>query len=307
VDGRHHEQIAVWERRWIALSGLISLTFVVLIAYSLATEGAHIGQLAGRGSPDTLLSRTLFAEPGVRVTGPGAVQVSIVAQAFAFVPERVEVPQGAEVTLYLTARDVIHGYQVEGTNLNAMVIPGEIVVMRYTFNQPGSYRVTCNEYCGIGHHQMLGEITVVPPALFGRSAPESAATMVAGPAGVDGAAVYAANCASCHGPAGAGIAGVFPPVAVHAAELAAASRPYLVDVLLYGLQGPIEVRGTNYNGVMPAFGHLGDEQLAAVLDHIISLGGPEVAPFTADEVAAERGRGLSSADVLQARREAIGR
>jgi cytochrome c oxidase subunit II len=306
VDGRHHEQIAVWERRWIALSGLISLMFVVLIAYSLATEGAHIGQVAGRGSPETLLSRTLFTEPGVRVTGPGAAQLSVVGQAFAFVPERVEVPLGAEVTFYLTARDVIHGYQVEGTTVNAMVIPGEIVVMRYTFTQPGTYRVTCNEYCGIGHHRMLGEITVVPPALFGRAAPESAATVAAGPSGVDGAAVYAANCASCHGPIGAGIPGAFPPLAGHGAELAAKARSYPLHVLLYGLQGPITVGGRAYNGVMPAFGHLGDEQIAAVLAYVNAFGGPEVPPYSADEVTAERGLDLGPADVLRARREVIG-
>ncbi|TVR91190.1 MAG: cytochrome c [Trueperaceae bacterium] len=123
---------------------------------------------------------------------------------------------------------------------------------------------------------------------------------------VDGAQLYAANCASCHGPAGAGIAGAFPPLAGHAAELAEQSRPYLIDSLLYGLQGQIVVRGTTYNGVMPAWGQLSDDEIAAVLDHIVELGGPSVEPFEADEVAAERGKGWSPSDVLEFRRQVIG-
>jgi len=302
VDERHHDQIAKWERRWIAASGLMSLMFVILIAYNLATEGGHIAQVAARGTPETLLSQQIFAEPGLRITGPGQAQVSIVAQAFNFVPERIRIPVDTEVTFYLTSRDVIHGWQVVNTNLNVEVIPGEISVLRYTFTRPGTYLTVCNQYCGIGHQNMLGEIEVVSASEFARVADDADALVAAE---VDGAQLYAANCASCHGPAGAGIAGAFPPLAGHAAELAAQSRPYLIDSLLYGLQGQIVVRGTTYNGVMPAWGQLSDEEIAAILDHIVAWDGPAVDPFDADEVAAERGKGWSPGDVLAFRREVI--
>ncbi len=302
MDERHHDQIAKWERRWIAASGLMSLMFVILIAYNLATEGGHIAQVAARGTPETLLSQQIFAEPGLRITGPGQAQVSIVAQAFNFVPERIRIPVDTEVTFYLTSRDVIHGWQVVNTNLNVEVIPGEISVLRYTFTRPGTYLTVCNQYCGIGHQNMLGEIEVVSASEFARVDDE--ADLIAGV--VDGAQLYAANCASCHGPGGAGIAGAFPPLAGHAAELAQQSRPYLIDSLLYGLQGQIVVRGTTYNGVMPAWGQLSDDEIAAVLDHIVALDGPSVPSFEADEVAAERGKGWSPADVLDFRRQVIG-
>jgi cytochrome c oxidase subunit II len=302
VDERHHDQIAKWERRWIAASGLMSLTFVILIAYNLATEGGHVAQVAARGTPETLLSQQIFAEPGLRITGPGQAQVSIVGQAFSFTPERIRIPVDTEVTFYLTSRDVIHGWQVVNTNLNVEVIPGEISVLRYTFTRPGTYLTVCNQYCGIGHQNMLGEIEVVSASDFARVADD--AELIAGV--VDGAQLYAANCASCHGPAGAGIAGAFPPLAGHAAELAQQSRPYLIDSLLYGLQGQIVVRGTTYNGVMPAWGQLSDDEIAAILDHIVALDGPSVPSFEADEVAAERGKGWSPADVLEFRRQVIG-
>jgi len=306
VDERHHHEIAKWERRWIAFSGLLTLSFVILIAYSLATEGAHIAQSVARGNPQTLLQQPLFTDPGVRVVGPNQLQVSIVGQAFAWVPEVIRVPVGSEVEFYLTARDVIHGWQVENTNLNVEVIPGEVSRLRTTFSKVGRYRVTCNEYCGIGHQNMIGWIDVVPASQW---AVDSAVGDVLADAtgAIDGARVYAANCASCHGPAGAGIGGAFPPVAGHTAELAAldGGRGYLIDTLLYGLSGPIAVNGVNYNGVMPAWGQLSDGEIAAVLDLIVGFGGPAAAAFGADEVAAQRGRGLAPADVLTLRQRVV--
>jgi cytochrome c oxidase subunit 2 len=302
VDKQHHDQIAKWERRWIAGSALMTLMFVVLIAYSLATEGAHIAQSAARGTPAQLLAQAVFAEPGVRATGPNQYDVSLVGQAFVWQPETVRVPVGAEITFYLTARDVIHGWQVENTNLNVEVIPGEVSRLQTTFDRPGRYRVSCNEYCGIGHQNMIGWVEVVPASqMVAAEAP-----VATGPA--DGAAVYASNCASCHGANGAGIAGVFPPLSGHAADLAAldGGRTYMVDALLYGLQGAIVIDGTTYSGVMPAWGQLSDDAIAAVLEHVVTLDGSDAPGFTAEEVAAERGKGLAASDVLTLRQRVVG-
>jgi mono/diheme cytochrome c family protein len=125
-----------------------------------------------------------------------------------------------------------------------------------------------------------------------------------------GLQVYA-SCRGCHQPNGAGIPGVFPPLAGHAAELfelrgGIGGRAYLIDTILYGLQGPIVVDGVAYNGIMPAWPNLGDEQVAAVVNHIVAGfdGVPPAEDFDAiraDEVAAQRGRGLTGVDVLALR------
>ena len=125
-----------------------------------------------------------------------------------------------------------------------------------------------------------------------------------------GQQVYAANCASCHQATGAGIPGAFPPLAVHAPELVApeGGRTYVVDALLYGLQGQITVSGTSYNGVMPAWGFLSDDDLAAVANYILHEWGNAAdlpdgfEPITADDVAGERGKGWSGGDVYDLRR-----
>jgi cytochrome c oxidase subunit II len=306
VDDLHHHEIAKWERRWIAFSGLLTLSFVVLIAYSLATEGAHIAQSAARGNPQALLQQPIFVEPGLRVVGPNQLQVSLVGQAFVWVPEVIRVPVGSEVEFYLTARDVIHGWQVEDTNLNVEVIPGEVSRLRTRFDRVGRFRVSCNEYCGIGHQNMIGWIDVVPASQWSLAEAVGDASALAGADGA-GARVYAANCASCHGPEGAGIPGAFPPLSGHVAEIAArdGGRAYLIGALLYGLQGPMTVGGVAYNGVMPAWGQLSDADVAAVLDHVVSLAGPAAALFGAEEVADQRGRGLTPADVMLERQRVV--
>ena len=125
-----------------------------------------------------------------------------------------------------------------------------------------------------------------------------------------GAQTYAANCAACHQAEGQGLAGAFPPLAGHTPELynAEGGRVYLILLVLYGLQGEIEVLGTPYNGAMPAWAQLSDEQVAAALNHALTAWGnaealEDFTPILPDEVAAERDLGLSPAEVRETRPE----
>lgn len=311
MDEREHRVIARWERRWLAVSAVISITFVILIAYNLAVEGVHIAQSSDRGPPETILNNELFASPGVRQLGPRRFQATIVGQTYAFNPAEIRIPVGSEVEFYLTARDVLHGYQIEDTNVNVELIPGEVATLRYTFNEAREYRVTCNEYCGIGHHTMLGRVIVLPAAQYAQQQEDAAAAAAEDPAlplADVGSDVYAANCASCHQANGQGLPGVFPPLAGHAQTLVAdQGKDYLIDVMLYGLAGPITVDGTKYNGQMPAWSQLSNEQIAGALNYIVSAwDDPEslpedFEPFAPDEVESARGADLAPADVLEQR------
>lgn len=140
--------------------------------------------------------------------------------------------------------------------------------------------------------------TTPPPATPAQSTPPV----------VSGAAVYA-NCVGCHQANGTGVAGVFPPLANHVPELLkpAEGRTFLIQVMLYGLQGPITVAGQRYNGVMPGFANLTDAEIAAVLNHIATQwNNSTLLPanhqaFTPNEVRAQRERRLTPAQVLEIR------
>jgi mono/diheme cytochrome c family protein len=140
----------------------------------------------------------------------------------------------------------------------------------------------------------------------GASAPKPSAPQAT--AAVSGAAVYN-NCIGCHQANGAGVPGVFPPLAGHVPQILAArgGREWLIQVMLYGLQGPISIRGTNYNGLMPAYPQLSDAEIAAVLNHISTQWGNAFptgqGAFTEAEVKAQRGKNLSPQQVLAARNQ----
>ncbi len=317
MTDRQHDAMTKWERRWLAASGLISLLFIIFIAYSLAIEGAHIAQGSGRTSPEQLLGSGSFANPGVLELSANKFQVTVVAQMFSFQPNELRLPVGAEVTFFMTSRDVLHGYQIQNTNINVELIPGEVSYLKYTFDKEGQYRITCNEYCGLAHQNMVGKLLVVSEKEYYSKAEEvapdseeDAEEKEEEQVKVDGEKVYLNNCSACHQANGEGLASAFPPLNDHAAQLYLADRNYLIKVVLYGLQGPVKVLGKPYNGAMPAWPQLSDAEVAAVLNYILeSWDNPELLsdadfePYTGDEVLAERTGSLSAQDVHSLRQD----
>ncbi len=143
----------------------------------------------------------------------------------------------------------------------------------------------------------------------------AAALVVAGTALAqgDGETIFQTNCAACHQASGQGVPGAFPPLAGHVPELLAAEqgRTYLMHVVLFGLQGEIQVAGQTFNGMMPSWSQFSDEQLAAVLNFVATAWENEgmlpegFEPFTAEEVAAERELGLTPEQVHEQRGEVV--
>ena len=60
-----------------------------------------------------------------------------------------------------------HGFSLYPINVNFQVVPGYDYGLRVTPNASGDFRIICNEFCGIGHHVMVGRVIVddapVPP------------------------------------------------------------------------------------------------------------------------------------------------
>jgi len=111
----------------------------------------------------------------------------------------------------------------------------------------------------------------------------------AAPAGgsAAGASVYTANCAGCHGAAGAGTPGAFPPLANNPVVNGPAAK--VITIVNNGLNGPVTVGGATYNGVMPPWkGNLTPAQIADVITYIrSSWGNTGSAVTTADVTAAK--------------------
>jgi mono/diheme cytochrome c family protein len=127
--------------------------------------------------------------------------------------------------------------------------------------------------------------------------------------GEAGSRVYAANCVACHQAGGTGMAGAFPPLAGHVPELLkrADGRTYVGKLLLFGLEGEINVDGKAFAGAMPAWSALSDNDIADVLNYVSNAwdNGKSLPsgfkPFTSDEIKALRAPELTSAQVYALR------
>ncbi|MAG32348.1 MAG: hypothetical protein CL908_15815 [Deltaproteobacteria bacterium] len=101
-----------------------------------------------------------------------------------------------------------------------------------------------------------------------------------------GARLFAATCASCHGEHGRGHAGLAPPLV--GSSWVRDADAWLVRIALHGLRGPIEVRGEQWNRVMPGHGHdprFDDDTLAGLLTHLRRSWGHADRPISRETVA----------------------
>lgn len=151
-----------YERYWMwAATGMLLLFTSAIVVTALAGS-AHPPSHTETVDPETLTISGEFASPGVTRASDGTVTVSMRAELYVFRPEVVRVPAGVPITFRITSPDVLHGFQIVGTNVNATVAPGYVSQATVTFETPGEYLVVCNEYCGLAHHLMQGTVIVEP-------------------------------------------------------------------------------------------------------------------------------------------------
>lgn len=62
--------------------------------------------------------------------------------------------------LHISSKDVMHGFSIQPINMNFQVFPDYDYVLEFKPTEVGEYKVICNEFCGIGHHAMIGKIIV---------------------------------------------------------------------------------------------------------------------------------------------------
>lgn len=81
-----------------------------------------------------------------------------------------------------------------------------------------------------------------------------------------GKKLYELNCLTCHMADGSGVPGMYPPLI--RTEIVLGPENELIKTVLFGLEGPVVVKGKNYNQLMPAQEHLSDRQIADILNYV---------------------------------------
>jgi mono/diheme cytochrome c family protein len=122
----------------------------------------------------------------------------------------------------------------------------------------------------------------------------------------EGATIFQANCAVCHGAKGQGQPSLAPPLTSYPARYAtlAEGRRQLAITVLNGMFGGIDVESKHYDFKMPDFSQLDDAALAAALNFVVFDLGHAAAgtkPLQPGEIAAERAHPLEGAAVREHR------
>lgn len=97
-----------------------------------------------------------------------------------------------------------------------------------------------------------------------------------------GQALFSGTCSTCHQANGAGLPGVFPPLAK--SDYIAADPLRSVGVVLHGLSGKVKVNGQDYNSVMPPMNQLNDDEVANILTYVLNNWGNPGGRISKDDV-----------------------
>jgi len=98
----------------------------------------------------------------VRVAAQPAEQViKITAKKFDYTPNRITLKKGVPVVLEFTSADVLMGFNTPDLNARTDIMPGQIARVRIVPDKAGTFTFFCDIFCGSGHENMTGTITVV--------------------------------------------------------------------------------------------------------------------------------------------------
>lgn len=153
-------KVDVYERIWLFVAAFMIAGFVGAIVYAAASHAVVPPSRVETIDPTRVRIDSEFSRPRVLRAGDGSSRVVGVAEMFTFRPAVMRVLAGRPVTFRLTSPDVVHGFQIVGTNANLMVVPGYVSEVTTTFPRAGEYLVVCNEYCGLSHHLMAARLIV---------------------------------------------------------------------------------------------------------------------------------------------------
>ena len=157
------------EKVWFTIAFAWSMVLFAMMPLWHLKGGQNPSGIRARVDPAAYAARVqqfiadyqIGSEAGIPVVAPPpGSDVYLLAQMWSWVPV-LQLERGAEYTLHLSSLDLNHGFNLYPFNVNFQVVPGYDYGLRVTPTEAGDYRIVCNEFCGVGHHIMVGKVVVV--------------------------------------------------------------------------------------------------------------------------------------------------
>lgn len=100
----------------------------------------------------------------IRYAAPGEVLLSEPGPRDLYDNDRLYVPVGQPVLIWLKSRDVQHSFFIPQFRIKQDALPGQVIPVWFQADEPGEYEFLCAELCGWGHYKMGGLIVAREPA-----------------------------------------------------------------------------------------------------------------------------------------------
>ncbi len=166
-----NEPLSKVELVWIVVAFLWGLTMFGTMVYWHFSGEQNLSNETYRIKPEVFAERTeaMVEKYKVREEGdtgipvvkpPAGSDIYMLGRLWEWWPI-LELEKDKQYRLHLSSMDWQHGWSLQPTNINIQVHPGYEMVLTIKPNKTGEFSVVCNEYCGVGHHTMVGRIYVV--------------------------------------------------------------------------------------------------------------------------------------------------
>ena len=87
--------------------------------------------------------------------------IKLTAKKFEYSPSQITVKKGDSVVFELTSKDRVHGFNLPDFKLRSDIKPGQVTRVSFIPDKTGTFTFACDIYCGSGHEEMSGTLTVI--------------------------------------------------------------------------------------------------------------------------------------------------
>jgi cytochrome c oxidase subunit 2 len=160
------------EKVWVAIAFAWCLVLFAMMPLWHWKGGQNPSGIRTRVDPKAFYARTAeFArqyrvgtDRGLPIVQPPAgADVYLTAMTFQWYPI-LQLVKGQRYRLHISSLDYNHGFSLYPLNVNFQIVPGFDYALDVTPTASGDFRIICNEFCGIGHHTMVGRVIVLDEA-----------------------------------------------------------------------------------------------------------------------------------------------
>ncbi len=156
------------ERVWIGIAMIWCLVMFIAMPYwyffgkqNSTGEAYRVTPAAFSARVDTFVESHKVGEvKGMPIAEPApGGDAYLLARMWQWYPV-LKLRMGQTYRIHISSTDLQHGFSLQPLNMNFQILPGYDHVLTITPTSAGEFSIVCNEFCGIGHHLMTGQILV---------------------------------------------------------------------------------------------------------------------------------------------------